>query len=535
MRNLITVSIVYLFFFACANIGSPSGGPKDKTPPVLDTLGSTANFQTNFEKQRITLVFDEFVDLKDVFNQVVVSPPLAKRPIVTKKNRTIRFDFDKDEVLRPGATYTINFGAAVVDYNEGNVVPDLRFVFSTGDFIDSLEVNGRIADALTGEPAKDVLLMLYDNLSDTVVRTERPFYFAKTGESGLFTIGNVKSDTFKVFALFDSNLNYRYDQENEMIGFPDENIILSGESTTALPTIKLFKELPPLKIISKKLQPGVIKLTFNQNPQDINFNPVPDIEKINYEYDSDTIKVWYDWEEDLEWQLFVNKDTSFFDTIAVNSTDKASFSNKMKLRPEPLTNKVVIKFNPTQALSIKLNHPLTFVDTSKIYFLKDSSLNPLKPEVHFDQRELQLKYPWQEDSVYQLQILPFALTDIYGLSNQDTITQKYKVAARKEFGNIALTVNGLDSLKHYVLQLFFKNNSKLVKEIPIKELEEFKYDFNTLSPGIYYVSIITDFNGNGSWDTGNYNRALQPEPIFTVTLQELRANWDVEEKITMTQ
>ena len=111
--NRIFVFIIYLFFYACANVGSPSGGPRDETPPKQDELRSTKNFQTNFEKQRITLVFDEFVDLKDVFNQVVVSPPLAKRPIVTKKKRSIRFEFDKDEVLRPEATYTINFGEAV--------------------------------------------------------------------------------------------------------------------------------------------------------------------------------------------------------------------------------------------------------------------------------------------------------------------------------------------------------------------------------------------------------------------------------------
>ena len=531
--NRVFLFFIYLFFYACANIGSPSGGPKDETPPVMDTLRSTENYQTNFKKQQIVLVFDEFVDLKDVFNQVVVSPPLAKRPLVTKKKRTIRFDFDKDEVLRPEATYTINFGAAVVDFHEGNVVPDLRFVFSTGDFIDSLEVSGKIVDALTGEPSKDVLLMLYDNLSDTVVRTERPFYFAKSGENGQFTISNVKSDTFKIFALFDSNLNYRYDQESEMIGFPDDNIILTGDSNVVLSTIALFRELPPLKITSKKLQPGLIKLTFNQQPHDISFNFDAAIEKVNYEYDGDTINVWYDWKEDIEWQLFLNKDTSFFDTIAVKVENKAASLKDQQLKPVVDKKNQVTKFNPTQSILIKMNHPIVAIDTSKVYFLMDSSLNPLNPEVHFDQRELTLKYLWQEDSLYRLQILPSALTDLYGLSNLDTIMQDYKTTARKEFGNITLTLKGLDSLKQYVLQLFFKNNSKLVKEIRIKELEEFKHNFNTLSPGTYYVKIITDLNGNGRWDTGNYTKYLQPEPIFTVTLKELRANWDVEEDIIL--
>ncbi len=531
--NRIILIVVYLFLYACANVGSPSGGPRDETPPVLDTLRSTKNFQTNFQKQRITLVFDEFIDLKDVFNQVVVSPPLAKRPIVTKKKKTIQFDFDKDEVLRSEATYTINFGEAVRDYNEGNVTPDLRFVFSTGDFIDSLEVSGKIVDALTGEPSEGVLLMLYDNLSDTVVRTERPFYFAKTEENGQFTIGNVKSDTFKVFALFDSNLNYRYDQESELIGFPDGNIYLSGDSNIILPTISLFHEKPPLKIISKNPHPGLVKLTFNQIPHDINFKLEDDFEDISYEYDLDTVNVWYDWTAEKEWELFVNKDTLFFDTIAIKAANKETFLNKQKLKLALGRKNKTIKFNPTKAISINLNHPLASVDTSKIFFLEDSSFTQVIPKVSFDQRELKLNYRWKEDSIYQLQILPGGVSDIYGLSNVDTIMQQYKAALRKDFGNIALTIKGLDSLKSYVVQLFFKNNSKLVKEIPIKDLKEFKQSFNAINPGVYYVRIITDHNKNERWDSGNYDDKTQPEPIFIVTLEELRANWDVEEEITL--
>ena len=379
--NRVLVFIIYLFLFACANVGSPSGGPRDETPPKLDTLGSTENFQTNFEKQRIQLTFDEFVDLKDVFNQVVVSPPLAKRPSVTKKKRTIRFDFDKDEVLREDATYTINFGEAVRDFTEGNPAENLRFVFSTGDFIDSLEVRGKISDALTGEPSAEVLLMLYDNLSDTVVRKERPFYFAKTGEDGQYQIGNIKSDTFKVFALFDSNLNYRYDQESELIGFPDENIILSGDSNLIIPSIRLFQEDSPLKIIGKKLSNGLVKLTYNQRPENIDFEYDAALENVSYEYDADTISFWYDWKEASEWKLFINKDTLFYDTIEVKSGNKDAYLKNGKFRPILSRKNQINKFNPKNGVKLNFNHPIAFVDTSKIYFYEDSTFVPLNPTV----------------------------------------------------------------------------------------------------------------------------------------------------------
>ena len=208
---------------ACANVGTgPGGGPKDEKPPVLQTDQSTPNLQTNFKKQDINLVFDEYVEVKNIFDEVIISPPLQKRWKLSQKLKTVTFEFDKDEVLREDATYTINFGAAVQDYTAGNKVPDLRFVFSTGDFIDSMEVSGRITNALTGAAEKDVLLMLYDNLSDTVVRKERPFYFARNDGKGNYTIKNVKTDTFKVFAIKDEGQQYLFDQETEAIGFPSE-------------------------------------------------------------------------------------------------------------------------------------------------------------------------------------------------------------------------------------------------------------------------------------------------------------------------
>ena len=282
----------------------------------------------------------------------------------------------------------------------------MRFIFSSGEFIDSLEVRRKGTDALAREPAAYVLLMLYDNLSDTIVRTERPFYFAKTGEDGQYKIGNIKSDTFKVFALFDSNLNYRYDQESELIGFPEENIVLGGDSSMILPTISVFQENPPLKIISKKPQSGVVKLTFNQKPEELNFKTEAAIENVSYEYDQDTVNVWYDWEKEGKWELFVNKDTVLFDTIDVKMVDKKTFLSKRKLKILGSRRKNKIdKFNPAEVISIKLNHPIASYDSTKVYFFEDSTFTPIYPEINIEQRELKLKYRWKEDSLYQNTII----------------------------------------------------------------------------------------------------------------------------------
>ena len=234
--------LLQLLWFNCATPVAPDGGPKDEIPPALDSVGTTPNFQTNFEKQRIELTFDEWVKLDDVFNQVVISPPLQKKYVTSIKGKTVRFEFDEEEVLRDSATYTINFGEAVKDLTESNPAENLRFVFSTGDFLDSLEMSGMIVDALTNEPVEKVLFMLYENLSDTVVRTDLPFYFARTDKSGRFTIRNIKSGTFKGFALL-NDFGYTFDQPNEQIGFPDEFILINDTIENNI-KVKLFQELP---------------------------------------------------------------------------------------------------------------------------------------------------------------------------------------------------------------------------------------------------------------------------------------------------
>ncbi|HHS95132.1 MAG TPA: hypothetical protein ENJ45_00970, partial [Phaeodactylibacter sp.] len=177
-----------LFFFGCAQPKAPIGGPKDENPPELIPDKSDANMQTRFDKRSFELTFNEWVQLNDVYNQVVVTPPLKYAPDIKLHRKTLVFTFDEKEQLRSDATYIINFGEAVKDFNEGLPAKNLRFVFSTGDYIDSLSVRGKVVDAFSGEGVKDILVMLYDNSADSVVYTERPFYFTRTQGNGNFKI-----------------------------------------------------------------------------------------------------------------------------------------------------------------------------------------------------------------------------------------------------------------------------------------------------------------------------------------------------------
>lgn len=494
---------------------------------------STPSEQTNFKKQRIEITFDEWVTLSDVFKQVVISPPLASNPEITLKGKTLRFDFAEDEVLRDSATYTINFGEAIKDLTEKNPAENLRFVFATGPFIDSLEVQGEVVDAFTGEVVEGALFMLYENKADSVVRTVRPFYFAKTDKQGKFKIQNVKPGSFKGFALVDADFNYLFSQPNERIAFPD-SLIVSGDSTGAEIAVRMFTEELPLRINETKIERyGLIKLFFNRKPTDLVIDYDDVGQNLIYDYEKDSLRIWYDIPDTLSWNLYVRQDTFLNDTIAVKAFLKTAFLEKAALKlANRRAGRGTIQLNPEKEIQFSFNHPLAAYDTAKIRLLEDTLKIAVQPSLSFDSltnKVLKINYPWKEEMEYELQLLPGALTDIFGLQN-DTIQSNYKVELRKKFGNLNLTIIDADSSLNYIVQLFFKETS-LVDEFQLQGNSIYERSFTALAPGEYTVQVVTDYNGNGRWDTGNYDAKRQPEPILQKKLETLRANWDLEAEV----
>jgi uncharacterized protein (DUF2141 family) len=537
---------------SCASVGALKGSPKDIIPPKLVEKKSTPNYQTFFKKQPILLTFDEWVKLEDAFTQIVVSPPLNERPEVVLDRKTLRFEFAKEEVLRENATYTVNFGNAIKDLTESNPASNLRFVFSTGAVIDSLQIIGKVVDAVTGLPTEGVLLMLYDNLSDTVVKKIRPFYFSKTDKEGIAKIENVRAGTFKVFALKDNDLNYTFNQETEKIGFPLENLTLSATNAAPLKIdtatlkndtlrrladslaaansglkIRLFDPVKPVKITNKEVDKyGVAKIIFNQevkNPQvtfdDVKQNALTEINK-------DTLLIWYNQGDETAWNIYL-KGEERNDTVRVRPRGKVDFMKKAKLSA---TNDIKIQSkNPTKLLFINFNYPIQTIDSQR-FMLLDSAKKETPLSIFTDsssKRKLYLKANFEEGKIYNLTILPNALADIYGLKNVDTLVSKIMVQSVKELGNVIMKLSSLDSTKSYVCQLL--TGSGLVEtEFFIENKKSFDKTIEMLQPDQYSLKIVEDINKNRKWDTGDYDKKIQPERIFTKQLEALRANWDVE-------
>ena len=246
-HKIILLLVGILLLSSCAQVVSPGGGAKDILPPKTSKY-IPDSAQLNFNSRIIEITFDEYIQLKDLNNQLIISPLLAKTPDITVKGKTLIIELDKEETLKPNTTYCMSFGNAIRDLNENNAIEDFKYIFSTGTFIDSLSLVGKIQNGFNQSTEKGILALLYSDLSDSIVYKNQPDYFAKTEKDGTFRINNIKAGKYKLVAIKDGNANYKYDGETESIGFINGSIDISEKQNIV---IDLFQE-PAKKVYLKK-------------------------------------------------------------------------------------------------------------------------------------------------------------------------------------------------------------------------------------------------------------------------------------------
>jgi hypothetical protein len=535
MRTQILIFIAVLFFAGCAIVVPPVGGPKDVNPPKMDTLKSSRNFQTNFKKQPLELVFNEWVILEDVGKQVVVSPPLRyNAELVKLRGHSVIVDFDPRENLRENVTYTINFGNAVKDLTERNPAKNLRFVFSTGPILDSLFVQGNVEDAITKKPLENVVVMFYDNLKDSVVRKERPLYFARTDKEGKYTINNMRAGKYKVFALEDGNLNYLFDSPKEKIGFPDSLISIQAGAQDTSFSLRVFIETPTMRP-GTTIQPhfGLIKIPFTQTPRNFKVAAnIPDV-LIRTEEDHDSLKIWYAGAVPTtgNWPLAIKVDTLFNDTLSIRAQPKAPYLAKEKLSYLGQgSGKGLVYQNPDRVMKITFNHPITDLYANSVYLFEDSTTLVRNTTFRIDTnntRQIELKFPWKEDKRYRLLFMPNSLKDLFGFALTDSLKINILAQPRKNFGNIEFKLNHLDSLEQYVVELL-NSGDQVLYSFSVSGKTTYTHTLKTLETATFKMRFYEDSNRNGRWDSGVYSIKRQPEPIQIRDLEQVRANWDQE-------
>lgn len=522
--------VITALWAQCANIGNPEGGPRDLSPPEIDSSESTPNLQLNFDpaasKTDIVLRFNEWVKLEDAFKQVVVSPPLQYTPRIELKGKGIFVRFDPREQLKANTTYTINFGNAIKDITENNPVRDLRYVFSTGDIIDTAYIGGKLADAYTGETKENMIVMLYENQHDTVVYKERPIYFSRTDKNGHFLIRNIKDTVYKIFALEDANSNYLYDQDKEIIAFFDREVRSGEDSTTLL--LKYYSSYVRPRITDQDAENGgVIKIKANFPYEDMELKATsPSIRLFPMEY-KDTLLVYYLPDTSRDWSLEINLKGEPVDTVNVNRV-RRMLTDTFKC----ITSRADFKsVAPGVGLTLSFNHPLGQPDTNRISLVNDTTRasEPYQLKSGTLSYELELFCNCIEGQTYSLTVLPGAITDYKG-SQTDTLRFKLRGLGAGQTGLLTIEFTDLDSSQTYVIDLI--QDDKAIRTSSHSGQSAYTLTYSFLTPGNFSLRITEDRNKNRRWDPGDYRQKILPEKVLTRKNISVRANWEIREQIS---
>lgn len=532
-----------ILVYSCAQQVPITGGEKDTTPPSISEA-SPENFTTEFMSKKVTLTFDEYVTLKDIKKEFISSPPLNHDPEFIEKGKTI--DILIIDTLKENTTYNLNFGNGIVDFTEGNPLDSNLYVFSTGSYIDSLTISGQLKDAFTLQPVPDVYVHLYKHEDETVVYFEKPLYIAKTDEYGVFNFKYLAEGNYQITALKDKNSNFLLDTEGEGFAFYQSKVEAGKADSVSL---KMFVETPKKQYFTKTNAEhfGLASGSFNIHVDSFSVRTLPDTMATH------VLPVFNTERDSVIFYLYpvTNADTlaveitadSIIDTVVyripsyekfLKEVEKGKPTVQLEISAETKNN----MHNYFDTLYIQTNHPIKSFDTSMIDFVTGNDTLPadsysfvLEPaftdfttDTIYNNR-IAFIYPWQKGADYQFIYYPNLVKDIYGLTNEDTLSQNFHTRKFEEYGSLVLKlIPGEKQAPQYILQLLTDKNEVYQEDI-LKGIEEVEYEL--LVPGKYHVRLIYDTDSDGKWTTGNYDeKRFAEDVIYFPELIEIRANWD---------
>ena len=522
LKVIFSVVIIILLTSNCARKGRPTGGLKDSIAPIMVTA-SPPYKSINFSSKKIKISFDEYITLKSINQQLIISPPLKFLPTITpqgspSKDITIKLT----DTLKANTTYTFNFGNSIQDNNEGNKLKDFKYVFSTGTYIDSLKTSGSVKDAYQKDFEKNISVLLYkidSTFSDSIIYKNKPNYVANTIDSTLFNFTNVKKGKYLLIALKDVSNNYLFNSREDKIGIYNRIVELPKDSIINEPIV-LFKEVDPFKFIRpKQINKGKLQFGFEGDNDAIKIElltQVPDTFKsvIKFEPEKDTINYWHTAIKNDSLVFKVSKD-KHIDTLTVFLRNKVTDSLK-------INSNVTSVLDLRDTLTLTSNNPVTNIDANQILFIDKDSINvPFTNLINKKTNQINFLFNKKHNQTYTLKLFPKALTDLFKTHN-DTLNYSFNTKEPDDYGSINISINNPTS-STIIVELLSEQNSKVVAK---KAINKGNVKFELLPPGKYLIRAIVDSNNNSKWDTGNYLLKLKPEKvIYHPTIFNISANW----------
>lgn len=523
---IILIGLIY----GCASMRTPEGGPRDTTPPKPVKM-EPKNMTTNFVGDKVTITFDEYFNLKDEFKEFSISPEQENPPILKKRKKNLDITF-KDS-LEKNTTYTLNFGKAIADVNEANVLKNFTYVFSTGPKLDSLSISGKVTNTQTGKPEFDATVFIIPATRDSIFGVKKASIYTSTDSSGNFKLSNLREDTYKIYAIKENNGDKIYQQSTDEVAFIKEPIVLKKNIDTI--KLGLFKEeAQSFRISDRKFnEDGSMNFAFNQQlirPEIAVIFPAPinDNKIVRFSKNNDSVKLWL---KDLSFdsvKITIKSDGKALDTVTFSRDKKETYTRTIQLTD----NAVAGKINPFRAYQFYLNFPLSELDATKVKILEDSI-----PKTNFtiekdssDVLAYRIIYPWKNKSNYIITYGDNTFTELFGTKNKE-IKKMFSLESKDEYATLRIKVDIPEPNKSYILELL--NDKKVVIRQDIITKNE-TISYNNYKAGIYFARVVYDANKNGKWDTGNIKNQTQPEKIWYDPKEySMKANWDREEILTI--
>jgi uncharacterized protein (DUF2141 family) len=466
---IVVVAQFQVFTTGCANIIPPTGGPRDSLPPTLLRV-NPHDSSRNFASKKIVFEFDEFIaPPENVMENLLVSPVPKQAPMVVSKLRTLTVTIR--DTLEENTTYAINFGKAIKDINEGNILTDFTYVFSTGSGIDSLTVSGKVIIAETGKTDSTLIAVLHRNADDSAVIKERPRYVAKTDRDGNFTFRNLPPGTFSLYAFKDEGGQRKYLSKKQLFAFSDTLVnTQSGKTFTLYAYLEKEEEEEKDK---KPATPTVRPTTPSRG--------------------------------------------------GVVTQDK-------RLRMETNLSNKELDLLGNLEISFKAA-PLKYFDSTKVQFVNEK-YEPLTGYrfINDSNKRITLQYKWEPNIAYNLIVDKDFAEDTLGHKLLRTDTLEFRTKKESDYGLVRLRFLNLDLSKNPVLQ-FVQNDQVKFSHV----FTDRNFNARLFTPGEYDLRIVYDTNKNGKWDTGEFfGKHLQPEKVSPVSRKvNIKANWDNEIDITL--
>jgi hypothetical protein len=524
-------TLLAMILASCAHELPLTGGDKDSKPPIAEKF-TPPNQATQFNSKTITIEFDEFVRLKDPNKQILISPP-GTEFMATEKGKSIQVTITNP--LKQNATYVINFGSAIADNNEGNVLNDLVYTFSTGNFLDSLVTGFRVLDAFTLKAKSNAKVMLYDADVDSLPLTQLPYYAGTTAENGQVRIGFMKPGGFKVFVLEEENKNYLYDKPNEGIGFLT-SLVQAGDSIPA--KILFFKEeAPNPKILSAKMPvAGMISFRFTGG---VNKEQIKFINK-NYDFDTsqfefiggkkDTAIYWFkpQLNKDTVWLEFTRKlgekDSSRLYPRIINTYKNNQVTGA---QPVKILNSIPADFDYYKKLELEFSMPVDSMGIDTVLLKEEDKIIPLAlVPVGGTRRVYRLNYVLKQSKNYRLYFPRKSVKGILGTYMDSTVIS-FKTSNEKAYKVLSLNITNPEIKTGGAILQILDSKDLVLEEKKINWADTNVVEFKNLRQGGYRIRLIYDENSNGVWDTGNYAEKRQPEKVvFFPQPIDIKPNFD---------